>query len=79
MFFRKMGVGIGGVAAIAEGNRYIYNLITKEKYYGKPTYDSLKRLVLSLKLWKIEDYVLISILNRLVRRNFYPFVYTSSF
>ncbi len=53
-----MGVGIGGVAAIAEGNRYIYNLITKEKYYGKPTYDSLKRFVLSLKHCKTEDYVL---------------------
>lgn len=31
------------------GDRYIFYLVTKEKYYGKPTYDTLYSSLLELK------------------------------
>jgi len=35
--------GIGDVATLKDKQRYIYNLVTKEKYSDKPTYDSLRK------------------------------------
>lgn len=32
---------MGGVAVLDRNNRYIYYLITKEKYFDKPTYQTL--------------------------------------
>jgi len=40
---KKSEAGIGGVAVLKERERYIYNLVTKEKYSDKPTYDSLRK------------------------------------
>ncbi len=36
------GVGPGGVAVLKRGGRYIYYLVTKERYFEKPTYDMLR-------------------------------------
>ena len=32
----------GGLSTLKRGNRYIYYLITKEKYWHKPTYETLE-------------------------------------
>lgn len=41
--------GIGEVAYIQSDKRYIFYLITKDKYYGKPTYKSLIMCLSELK------------------------------
>ena len=33
---------IGGIAVLSDSNRFIYYLVTKERYFNKPTYESLK-------------------------------------
>ena len=39
---KEQKVEVGGVAILKIGpGRYIYNLVTKEKYSGKPTYRSI--------------------------------------
>ena len=40
---QKMGKGVGEVAAVRHGSRYVYNLVTKPKYSDKPTYESLRK------------------------------------
>jgi len=45
--------GIGDVATLKDKQRYIYNLVTKEKYSDKPTYDSLRK-----SLEKMRDHAL---------------------
>ena len=39
---RKQEVGVGGVAVLKEGNRFIYNLVTKKRYYDKPRLADLR-------------------------------------
>ena len=40
---------VGQVAILKVDGRYIYNLITKEKYNGKPTYDTLRQSLIQMK------------------------------
>jgi len=40
---------VGDIAVLKEGTRYIYNLVTKEKYSGKPTYQTLKQSLEKMK------------------------------
>ena len=40
---------VGECAVIKSGNRYIYYLVTKTKYYFKPTYDDLENSVIDMK------------------------------
>ena len=40
---------VGQVAILKVDGRFIYNLITKEKYNGKPTYDTLKQSLIKMK------------------------------
>ena len=35
--------GVGDVAFLQEDDRYIYYLVTKERYFQKPTYDDIRR------------------------------------
>ena len=39
---RDQGVKVGGVAVLRHKERYIYNLVTKEKYHEKPTMTALR-------------------------------------
>ena len=39
---RDQGVKVGGVAVLRHKERYIYNLVTKEKYFEKPTMTTLR-------------------------------------
>ena len=45
----KQRCKVGQVAVIKVDGRYIYYLITKEKYNGKPTYDTLKETLIAMK------------------------------
>ena len=41
----KMGTSVGGVSPLSIGpfgGKFVYNLVTKEKYFHKPTYASLR-------------------------------------
>ena len=38
---RKQNVQVGGVGVLLRQNRYVYYLITKERYFHKPTYGTL--------------------------------------
>merc|ERR1719282_446673 len=40
---KRSGAGVSDIAVLKEGGRFIYNLVTKEIYSGKPTYNSLQQ------------------------------------
>merc|ERR1712142_1443708 len=46
---KKSEAHIGGIAVLKEKNRYIYNLVTKEKYSDRPTYESLRKSLDGMK------------------------------
>ncbi|XP_022291516.2 ADP-ribose glycohydrolase OARD1-like [Crassostrea virginica] len=46
---KKQGIKPGGVAILERNGRFIYYLITKVKYSDKPTYDSLRSSLESMK------------------------------
>ncbi|KAL4233673.1 ADP-ribose glycohydrolase oard1 [Mactra antiquata] len=46
---KKQDKGVGDVAVIKKGGRYIYYLVTKVKYNHKPTYDTLKSSLKAMK------------------------------
>lgn len=45
----KQNVGIGGCAVLQVDKQIIYYLVTKDRYWHKPTYDNLKKSLLSMK------------------------------
>ena len=47
--FRGKNVPVGQVAVLKEGNRYIYNLVTKLKFNDEPTYQSMKHSLSKMK------------------------------
>lgn len=46
---KSQGQKPGGVAILRRGNRHIYYLVTKEKYFNKPTYPSLQSSLQAMK------------------------------
>ena len=46
---RFSGAGVGGVAVLARDNRFIYYLITKERFYDKPTLSMLEESLVAAK------------------------------
>lgn len=55
---QKEGVGVGGVAVLAEGSsRFIYNLVTKAKYSGFPTYECLRKSLEAMREHAVEHNV----------------------
>ena len=46
---KASGAKVGEVAVLKENNRFIYNLVTKEVYSGKPSYDTLRRSLERMK------------------------------
>ena len=48
---------IGEIAVLKVGPKFIYNLVTKAKYYGKPTYESLRKSLVSMKNHAIKHQV----------------------
>ena len=45
---------VGDTAKLTRGHRHIFYLITKKKYYDKPTLSSLKKCLLHLKTQVVE-------------------------
>ena len=45
---QKQNKKVGEVAVLERNGRYIYYLITKEKYYNKPTYDTLRQTLVTM-------------------------------
>ena len=48
---------IGDVAVLSDGSRFLYYLITKERFYQKPSYDTLRRSLQKMKEHMIENKV----------------------
>jgi len=48
---------IGSIAVLNDGSRYIYNLVTKEKYYSKPTYENLRQSLEKMKEHAVNNNV----------------------
>jgi ATP-dependent DNA ligase I len=48
---------IGDVAVLKDGNRYIYNLVTKDKYNGFPTYETLRQSLVSMRNHALKNNV----------------------
>ena len=46
---RQQQAKVGEIAILEEGDRFIYNLVTKEKYYGKPTIASLRKSLVMMR------------------------------
>lgn len=46
---KEQEVKTGELAVLKDNARYIYYLITKEKYYDKPTYQNLEKTLITLR------------------------------
>jgi len=46
---KKQNLNVGDVGVLLDGNRSIFYLITKEKYYEKPKYAALQQCLVKLK------------------------------
>ena len=56
----RMGTQVGGVSPLRIGpigSKFVYNLVTKEKYYQKPTYDSLKKSLEAMRDHAVQHHV----------------------
>ena len=42
-------VQIGGVGVLKDNNRYIYYLVSKDRYWQKPSYNNLKKTLINMK------------------------------
>ena len=46
---KKQKANIGDVAILEDNNRFIYYLVTKDKYWNKPTYQTLASSLIKMK------------------------------
>jgi len=46
--------GIGDVAVLADGHRFVFYLVTKERYFHKPGYDAMQSTLLRLRDMALE-------------------------
>ncbi len=54
---KKQQVKVGGVAMLQLENRFIYYLVTKVRYYHKPTYDSVRRSLETMRTHIIQNNI----------------------
>ena len=49
--------GVGGCAVLKAKDRWVYYLVTKEKYWQKPTYDSLRKSLIVMRDHAVKNKV----------------------
>ncbi|XP_013115237.2 ADP-ribose glycohydrolase OARD1 [Stomoxys calcitrans] len=54
---QSQNVKPGGVAVVAQNSRFIYNLVTKESSWGKPTYQSLHSSLVAMRDHMVKNRV----------------------
>jgi O-acetyl-ADP-ribose deacetylase (regulator of RNase III) len=54
---KSQGIKVGGVATLRVDNRYIYYLVTKKRYFHKPTYDTLRLSLVAMRDHMIHNNV----------------------
>jgi len=47
---KEQSKGIGDVAILKRGKRFVYNMITKDRYFHKPTYSDLRSSLVQIRL-----------------------------
>lgn len=47
---KDSGARVGGLAVLKDGRRFLYNLVTKEKYSDTPSYESLRKSLEAMKV-----------------------------
>ena len=53
----QLNASVGEVAALRCGNRFVYNLVTKNHAVGKPTYNTVRRSIIAMKNHAIQHGV----------------------
>jgi O-acetyl-ADP-ribose deacetylase (regulator of RNase III) len=53
----KHGAAVGDIVPLRIDNRFIYYLVTKERYWGKPCYADLLKCLLKMKDHAIENKI----------------------
>jgi O-acetyl-ADP-ribose deacetylase (regulator of RNase III) len=46
---KKYQTTVGNVVVVRNESRFIYNLVTKKRFYGKPKYDAIRRCLEQMK------------------------------
>ncbi|XP_013414013.1 O-acetyl-ADP-ribose deacetylase 1 [Lingula anatina] len=54
---KRQGQTPGGLAVLKRGKRFVYYLVTKEKYWNKPTYDTLRSSLINMRMHCTENKV----------------------
>jgi len=53
----RQGVRVGGVAILKKDKRFIYNLVTKERYFYNPSYLDLEKSLCAMKQHAIQNNI----------------------
>lgn len=54
---KAQNIGIGDVAILKVNSRYAYYLVTKERYFNKPTYPSLEQSLIAMRDHAVKNNV----------------------
>ena len=54
---RETNGQVGNIVVVREGGRFIYNLVTKEKFSDSPTYDNLRLTIDKMKDHALKNFV----------------------
>ena len=54
---KAQDANVGEMAVLRHDNRFIFYLVTKDRYWGKPTYTTLRSSLLKLKNYCLENQI----------------------
>lgn len=56
-FLKSQNPSVGGFSYLKNGDNYVFYLVTKEKYNGKPTYETLSLSLLNLRYFLLKNEI----------------------
>ena len=54
---RRQQIPLGGVGVLQQGGRYLYYLVTKQRFFEKPSYETLHQCLEELKSHMLKHHV----------------------